>query len=120
MYHKLAHIAQSEFSDIIPNYIIFYGRGSQPLKLRLYVCDGTLIDVWISPDQSRYSYHWEQRVVRGVIHRHDNAPDHPTISTHPKHFHDGSEHVIRPSTISDHPPTALREFLTFVRKHVSP
>ncbi len=63
-------------------------------------------------------YHWEQRAVRGVIHRHDNAPDHPEISTFPKHFHDGAEDALAPSTIPDEPIAALREFLHFVRKQL--
>lgn len=118
MYHNLANIAQSEFNDIVTRYRLFYRRSTIPLKLRLYIRDGTLVDVWVNSGKNRYAYHWEQRAVRGAIHRHDNAPDHPEISTFPKHFHDGHEHMLRPSTISDDPPTALREFLTFVRNNL--
>jgi hypothetical protein len=79
------------------------------------VCDGTLLDVWLSPDLARYAYHWEQRAKRGLIHRHDNAPDHPNIFTFPKHFHNGSETAIEESHIPDDPQAALRQFLGFVR-----
>ncbi len=69
----------------------------------------------LSPDLTRYAYHWEQRAKRGLIHRHDNAPDHPHISTSPKHFHNGSEANIEESHIPNDPPAAIRQFLTFVR-----
>lgn len=76
-------------------------------------------DVWLSPDLARYSYHWEQRAKRGLIHRHDNAPDHPAISTFPKHFHNGSESAVEESHIPDDPVTALGQFLAFVRARLT-
>ena len=115
IFSTLVHIALTEFADIVTNHELIRRRASVPLKLRLYVCDGTLIDIWLSSDQARYAYHWEQRAIRGLIHRHDNAPDHPDVLTFPKHFHNRMENVVEPSTISDDPATALREFLQFVR-----
>jgi hypothetical protein len=50
-----------------------------------------------------------------VIHRFDNAPDHPEVATFPKHFHDGSEAVVRESSLPDDPRDALRAVLDFVR-----
>jgi hypothetical protein len=116
MYEELARLAEDEFGDIVASWSFLYRRASIPLKLRLQIRDGTFVDVWVGDSQSRYSYHWEQRAIRGLVHRHDNAPDHPEISTFPKHFHDGSEDNIRPSGISSQPIEALREFLTFIRK----
>lgn len=119
MYEKLAQIAATEFPDIVAGQIILGRRAAAPLKLRLQIRDDTFVDVWLSPDQRRYAFHWEQRAVRGLIHRHDNAPDHPHISTFPKHFHNGSEDQIEPSSISSNPQPALREFLTFVRQRLT-
>ncbi len=116
MYEQLVEIAVRQFGDIVTDWRFFYRRSSLPLKLRLFIGDETYLDVWVSPSQGRYSYHWEQRAVRGLIHRHDNAPDHPEISTFPRHFHDGSEENVQPSMISDHPKEALQEFLTFVQE----
>lgn len=118
MYDQLAQIADEEFGDIVVAHAIIGRRSGTALKLRLQVRDGTFVDVWLSPNLERYSYHWEQRAVRGLIHRHDNAPDHPEVLTFPKHFHDGSESVLQESRISADPPTALREFLVFVREHI--
>jgi len=91
MYDVLEPIALSEFGDIVTSVQHLGRRTETTLKLRLNIRDGTYVDVWLSPDGRRYSYHWEQLAKRGLIHRHDNAPDHPKISTHPKHFHNGNE-----------------------------
>lgn len=116
MYDEFARLAESEFGDIVTEWQFIYRRAAIPLKLRLQIRDKTYVDIWLSDDLNRYSFHWEQRAVRGVIHRYDNAPDHPKISTFPKHFHDGSEENVLPSTIPDEPQEMLRAFLTFVRK----
>jgi Family of unknown function (DUF6516) len=89
IYDDLAGIALAEFGDIVTGHQLFYRRATAPLKLRLFIRDGTTVDVWVDPTANRYSFHWEQSAVRGLIHRHDNAPDNPEISTFPKHFHDG-------------------------------
>ena len=116
MYDQLAHMALTEFGDIIIQAEMMGRRARVPLKLRLYVRDSSFLDVWLSPDQQRYAYHWEQRAKRGLFYRHDNAPDHPEVATHPKHFHNGSENAIEESYISDDPLIALREFLRFVQQ----
>ncbi len=115
MYDDLERIALVEFGDTVINSQQIGRRAHTTLKLRLSVRDGTFIDVWLSPDGARYAFHWEQRAKRGLIHRHDNAPDHPYIATHPKHFHNGSESNVEESLIPDNPLDALRYFLTFVR-----
>ena len=115
MYSKLERIALDEFGDVVKECRQIGRRAAVPLKLRLTVHDNTVIDVWLSPDGTRYSFHWEQRAKRGLIHRHDNAPDHPHIATHPKHFHNGSDANVEESHIPDAPADALRYFLTFVR-----
>jgi hypothetical protein len=115
MYERLTEIAVHEFGEIVTHTEVIGRRAGAPLKLRLHIRDGTYADIWVSPNLQRYAYHWEQRAVRGLIHRHDNAPDHPEIGTFPKHFHNGSEEQIEASAIADDPPSALREFLTFIK-----
>lgn len=114
MYSTLAQIALAEFGDVVKGSREIGRRAAVPLKLRLTIRDDTIVDVWLSPDKTKYAFHWEQRAKRGVFHRHDNAPDHPHISTHPKHFHNGSDANIEESGIPDDPADALRYFLTFV------
>jgi len=115
MLPRLARIARDEFSDVVVSSKLLGRRASTPTKLRLELRDGTFVDVWMNPLHSRYSLHWEQRAKRGLIYRHDNAPDHPYIATFPKHFHDGDEHQVEESHVSDDPEDAVREFLEFVR-----
>lgn len=114
-YEGLEQIALTEFADIVIGAQGMGRRAGVILKLRLSLRDGTFADVWLSPDGQRYSYHWEQRAKRGLIHRHDNAPDHPHIATHPKHFHNESEAQVEESVIPLEPPEALRFFLGFIR-----
>lgn len=120
MYERLARVARTEFASIITGTEIRGRRAGAPLKLRLHVRDGTFIDVWLSPDQQRYAYHWEQRARRGLLHRHDNAPDHPEVATYPKHFHNGDDSTVEESHIPNDPPDALRYFLRFVEQNVTP
>lgn len=118
MYDALERIALDEFSDVVKASQQIGRRAHTPLKLRLNISDDTFADVWLSPDGTRYAFHWEQRAKRGLIHRHDNAPDHPHIATHPKHFHNGGESRVEESNIPDDPLDALRYFLTFVRSQI--
>lgn len=116
MLPEFSCIAQTEFSDIVTSTQILYWRSSRPEKVRLYLRDGTFADLWVNPSGSRYSFHWEHRAKRGLVHRYDNAPDFPTIATFPKHFHNGSESQVEESHLSDDLNTGLREFLAFIRE----
>ena len=115
-YSPLIQIALTEFNDIITR--------AQNLNenMRLHVNDGTHIDVWYSvrrPEQ-RFAFHWERRTKDGTLWRHNNIPDAKwsSVASFPKHFHAGSEDNVVESDLSDDPPTALREFLSFVRAQI--
>ena len=58
MYDELSRLALDEFADVVTHAETLGRRAAVPLKLRLTLRDGTLIDVWLSPDLARYSYHW--------------------------------------------------------------
>lgn len=115
MYAVIEQIALTEFADVVTEVRRIGRRANTTLKLRLLIRDGTFADVWLSPTSADYAYHWEQRAQRGCLHRHDNAPDHPHIATHPKHFHNGDEALVEESFIPDAPAAAIRYFLSFVR-----
>ena len=117
-YQEIEAIAHSEFSDIVVSSQILHKRTSGSAKLRLFFKDQTYMDIWLS-ESGKFSYHWEHRAKRGLIHRHDNAPDHPGIATFPKHFHYGEETNVVPSYLSDNPLNAIREFLDFVGTFLS-
>ena len=107
---KLAEIAEREFPDIVEFTEIMH-------KLRIFIVDGSFVDVWLSERLNRYAYHWERRHIDGKIFRHDNIPHAKWkfVKTSPKHFHNGSEENVIESYISDNPEEAIREFLTFIR-----
>lgn len=117
IYQNLEKIAQMDFSDIVKDTELIGGRSAQPNKLRIFLIDGSFLDVWLSIDND-YSYHWEQRAVRGLIHRWDNAPDHPEIETFPHHFHDGAEINIKNSRLNTDIITAFKEILGFIRQNL--
>ena len=117
IYKTLQTIALHEFGDIVVSAAVLTLPTGDPLKLRLDISDGSLLNVYVSVS-GRYSYHWERRLTStGDLYRHDNAPHAKWryVATFPKHFHDGSESNVIASTISDVPAEALREFLAFVR-----
>lgn len=73
-YNALKAIALQEFADFVVHAEILKLPTGDPLKLRLSIVDGSLLDVFISAS-GRYSYHWERGMIsKGEIYRHDNAP----------------------------------------------
>jgi len=119
VYRELESIAKG-FSDAVVDTRIIKLPSGEPLKLRVYIVDGSFLDVWISIS-GKYSYHWERRHVDGKIYRHDNAPHKvwERIKTFPRHFHDGDEKNVVESEINSKPKEAIREVLMFVRTVVS-
>ncbi|MBN1889697.1 MAG: hypothetical protein JW850_17000 [Thermoflexales bacterium] len=120
IYNTLKAIASTEFPDIVVSAHVICLPTGDPLKLRLDIVDGSLLDVFLSVS-GRYSYHWERRLTpQGNLYRHDNAPHGKwrRVASFPKHLHDGSEDNVVESHISDSPEEAIREFLEFVRHHL--
>jgi hypothetical protein len=117
IYERIQSIAELNFSDILKSAEMIRGNAGRIRKLRLYLIDNTFLDIWCSFDGS-YSFHWEQRGIRNVIYRHDNAPHEKwrNLSTFPKHCHDGNEKNVIESFISDEPEQAVQELLSLVRK----
>lgn len=113
-YRVLEKIAKSEFSDIVKNSALIGGKSAQPNKLRVFLIDGSFLDVWLS-EENDYSFHWEQRAVCGLIHRWDNAPDHPEVESFPNHFHEGEENNIMSSHLDADMRDAFKEVLEFIR-----
>ncbi len=114
IYNEIERIAKIEFGDIIVTICAMGGNTRLPNKLRIFFYDESFLDIWLSLDGD-YSYHWEGRAQRGKIYRWDNAPDHPEISTFPKHFHDGSQKNVLASDLSGDYCVAIQEILTFIR-----
>jgi len=115
LYNRLKTIVESEYKDIVTSTKILGKRTIGSAKLRIFFKDRSYLDIWLSPS-GKYSYHWEQRAQRGIIYRHDNAPDFPHIKTYPQHLHDGDEKNIQPSYIDTNPIIAIKQVLTIIKQ----
>jgi len=114
IYVTLKEIALREFPSVVEDAVIFFGPLGAPKRLRIFLSESSFIDIRISGE--KYSYHWERRVIKGTIYRHDNAPHYKEIKTFPKHFHEGREENVKESHLSDNYEKAIRELLTFVKE----
>lgn len=47
-YRILEQIAKTEFSDIVKNTALIGGKSAQPNKLRVFLIDGSFLDIWLS------------------------------------------------------------------------
>jgi len=115
-YCESSTIATKEFPDIILSAQI--GQD----KLRLFVIDGSFVDVWFSRRiEGRFAYHWERRHINGKIYRYDNRPHErfERMKGFPKHFHNGSDEEVEESKFSQNYQAALREFLYLVRRKIT-
>jgi len=119
LYRQLEALATSEFGDIVEDAEMIPSYTGRARKLRIKLIDQTFVDVWYTAD-GEYSFHWEQSMIRNSIYRHDNAPHGKwsPISTFPLHCHDGVQDNVVESHLSPVPATALREFLSIVRKKI--
>lgn len=92
VYQKLLLIAKDEFDDIVERCRILFSGSGRARKLRIFLVDGTFVDIWYSLD-GKYSYHWNNSGIRGYVYRHDNAPHKAWkgVKTFPKHCHGNDE-----------------------------
>jgi hypothetical protein len=116
LFREIVDLVLREFFDIVVDAHLRFTSSGTVERLRVFLKDGSFVDVWLSAS-GKYSYHWEHRHVRGLIHRHDNAPHSrwKEIKTFPRHFHDGNEDNVKESIIPDDPVSATKYFLNFVR-----
>ena len=117
--HQIRRIAEVEFSHLLNDV--------QPIgsKLRLFIRDGSLVDVWVAEKvPGRFGFHWERGHIDGTLYRYDNFPDAlwRTLETFPYHFHNGSQEKVEASIFPTELLAGFRAFMTFLssRLEVSP
>ncbi len=117
LYKSISDTILDEYPDIVEDAQTHRTSSGAPTKLRVYIVDGSYLDVWLSAS-GKYSYHWERTHVTGEIHRHDNAPHpkHSHVKTYPKHYHAGSDDHVKESHIPDDSTQAARAILSFIRE----
>ena len=109
-------IAEGEFAPIV-DYAEPMGA-----KLRLVLSDSSYVDVWLSRKlKGRFGFHWERRHIDGCFYRYDNLPttNWRNVSTHPRHFHDGSQDNVVASPFSQEISQGFREFMAFDESKLS-
>lgn len=87
--NRFRKIAETEFFDAILSSEFIYDAPHlvEPSRLRLYLHDGSFIDVRYDEDEDEYSFHWQRD---SKITRFNNAPYHQ-VKTFPRHIHLDSE-----------------------------
>jgi hypothetical protein len=114
LYRSLIRTATDAFGDLVLDSVLIGGSRSSPNKLRLLLCDGSYLDIWLSLDGD-YAFHWEHRRISGRIYRWDNAPHHTHVATFPNHFHEGDDMTVAESNLSADPQVALCQILAYIR-----
>ncbi len=112
LYGRLSEVALREYHNIVRETKIIEN------KLRIFLVDGSYIDVWVSAKRPGvYAFHWERRAIDGTVYRYNNIPDKRArhLPTFPKHFHEGSEENIVGRDFGDDPEEILRNFLDYAR-----
>ena len=104
-------IAEIEFGSLVAD--------SQALgeKLRLFLNDGSYLDVWLSRRlHERFGFHWERRHLNGTFYRYDNFPNTAwrDVGSYPYHFHNGSQDQVGATPFSTDLLTGFREFMHFI------
>ena len=59
VYQRQLEVARQKFGDIVSEGEILYTESKEPLKLRLSIVDGSIVDVFYS-SRGKYSYHWDR------------------------------------------------------------
>lgn len=106
----LRRIAEVEFGNLVTD--------SQHLgeKLRLFLTDGSYMDLWLSRKLSdRFGFHWERRHIDQTFYRYDNFPNTAwgNVNTYPYHFHDGSQSAVEAAPFAVDVLTGFRDFMRF-------
>ena len=114
LYRKLGELAEEQL--IVVSTRIIYLPSGEPQKLRIYLIDETILDVWVY-SSGKYSYHWDRRMIQKGVYRFDNAPHIKWlgVKTYPDHFHYGSEENVIESSITKEPEKAIVQVLAFIK-----
>lgn len=108
---ELCRIAAVEFAGVVT------GTETLEPKRRIFIRDGSFVDVWISSKLlGRFGFHWERRDLDGTLFRYDNLPDPNwrSVEMFPFHFHYGTHDRVVPSPFPPDIANGFRAFMAFV------
>ncbi|MFQ6067446.1 MAG: DUF6516 family protein [bacterium] len=78
---RVLQVTEKEFPEILKTKPSIIG-----MKLRIYLIDGSLLDVYYHPKGKKYSFHWQKQTESVRI---NTAPHHRHIVSYPRHIHTG-------------------------------
>ena len=108
---RILQVAEKEFLDILKTKPSIIG-----MKLRIYLIDDSLLDVYYHPKGKKYSFHWQKQTESIRI---NTAPHHRHIVSYPRHMHSGQRIEADKITDTDLPPEEnLRKVLSYIRIHL--
>lgn len=64
VYKRQLEVAKRDFPDVVEQGEILLSESGVPLKLRLSIVDGSVVDCFWS-SSGKYSYHWDRRAIMG-------------------------------------------------------
>jgi len=108
---RILQVAEKEFPEILKTKPSIIG-----MKLRIYLIDGSLLDVYYHPKGKKYSFHWQKHTESVRI---NTAPHHRHIASYPRHIHTGQR--IETDKITDtnlSPEENLRKVLSYIKIHL--
>lgn len=106
---ELKRISVAEYPEVVEDARIERDPGDAPKNLRIFMTDGSFLDIWLS--QEKYSYHWQSD---DSVVRFDNAPHHD-VETFPQHLHLDEE--ITDSPLRGDPEADVRHVLEFLSEN---
>lgn len=68
VYQCQSELVIAEFGDIVEKTVILHHPSGEAARLRVFLVDETVVDVWYSA-KGKYSYHWDAQIARGSIYR---------------------------------------------------
>ena len=108
---RILQVEEKEFLDILKTKPSIIG-----MKLRIYLIDDSLLDVYYHPKGKKYSFHWQKQTESIRI---NTAPHHRHIVSYPRHMHSGQRIEADKITDTDLPPEEnLRKVLSYIRIHL--
>jgi len=108
---RIRQVTEKEFPDILKTKPSLVG-----MKLRIYLIDSSLLDIYYHPKGKKYSFHWQKKTESIRI---NTAPHHRDIVSYPRHVHTGE--TIEADKITDTnltPEENLRKVLSYVKRHL--
>jgi len=109
---RILQVTEKEFPSILKTKPSIIG-----MKLRIYLIDNSLLDIYYHPKGKKYSFHWQKQSESIRI---NTAPHHRDIASYPRHMHIGQRIKVDKITNTNLAPEEnLRKVLSYIKTQLS-